>query len=283
MKRLLIAILAILSALPLAAQLNTRIWYPLSRKYSGAQQCYLASQANVVGGVLQITASTPTGFCVGNGTIQSAQLNTSPFYFQYGKVIITAQFAPGQHTTLWMWGGDTTSGGYPPTCLGLMRTGGDLGNCINASTNSHPSYEVDMAEYISGTTAANSILSGIILWNPHTQLGENTLNMGVDPTATYNTYETDWTPASFTFKANGVSNGTFSQALAIYMFPLITVEPGDGNTFPQVLNVTSFKVYCTSDTTYPAGCTPGAVIFDGLANPVLGAVQSQGVTKGVVQ
>ena len=290
MKKWLLFLLALLAATSVSAQLDTTKWYAISHNYGGGW-CFNASQANVSGGYLTETAAYGVDICgVGDGNYVGPLIITTPFYFDYGRVVVRGKLAGyGVHTTIEMWGGGVTSTGYPPTCIAAMKAGG--APWADCTTTSVPTYEVDFAEFQPAVNPTTSVQNSFNTWVSSTPSYRNQVTaLGFDASLSLNNWEEDVAPTGITYKANGVQTWSYSITLSgIYWLVGIDQEfdaaapPLASSYYPQVAQYQYVYVYCTSDTTYPA-CTPGQLIFSDNFTAGTGSVLSQGVTsQGVIQ
>ena len=275
-----------LAVLECSAQLDTAKWYAPDNNLGGAGYCWNASQVTELGGYMYETAIWSPNTCYGTPVnYKSGAVVSTPFYFQYGTVKVRAKLSPsGAHSAIWMWGGAAGTRGYPPICVASIKTGADF--CSGPDI----AYEIDIAEVIPGLLTVNKVRTGLITWvsAAATPRGVNDYDPGADVSADFYVFELTWTPTQLIYKLNGVTTSNFTYSVPVPMFLRMDQEI-DGNA-PQlpsgsypISSVFSYAVvYCTTDTTYPAGCTPGQPIFSDNFTAGTGAVLSQGVTKGAV-
>ena len=273
----------------LHAQLDTTRWYSPTYAYGASSWCFSPANTTVAGGYLVETTSYGTDICGYSGADwQGTMIVSTPFYFDFGRIVVRGRVAGyGVHSTApWLWGGLNPSSGYPATCIAALKAGGaPMAACANAAK------EIDGCEYqpnsVATTSVANSFntwVSGTPTYNYH-----HVSSLGFDASATIYNCEIDVAPAGVTYKVNGAQTGSYSTTLTGYFwFVLIDQEidpsapPSSSGSYPQTGQFQYAYFYCTSDTTVPS-CTPGQLIPIDNFTAGTGAVQSQGVTKGVVQ
>jgi beta-glucanase (GH16 family) len=272
MKKFLMLMIMFLGLLvPLKAQVDQTKWYIMDDY--GTTYCWNNPQATVTGGYLYLTTiyGLAAFSCQGHTpNYQAGAVISNPFYFQYGTIKVRAKSATtGVHAgIIWLWGGASNSSGYPPTCVPniIAHTGAPFAEC---TTNSIPSYEVDVAEMQPNAGyGLDGIGNYVHIWQNAsitTTYGRQA-NWGSDLTAAFHVYELDWNSTTLTFKVDGTTTTTVTYALAVPMFLIMDQEidssapPETSGYYPNVSQYDYVRV-CSSPT---ATCNVGdpTMIFD---------------------
>jgi hypothetical protein len=242
------------------AQLDTSKWAsPTAITNAGSDQCARSSQIDVTGGLLTLTTANVTSTCAGATTHYNiAIMFSKPFKFSTGVVKIRAKMAPlGVHSAFWLWGGSVTSSGYPDTCLPIILAGGTY--MADCTTNSTPSWEVDMVEVKPSTEGVNFNATNIHQWQSGSITSSNatTHDLGFDTSADYHTYTFSNTGTAQTYTADGVTTQTYSVNLTGVYFEMqfdaeVDTSGGTGS-YPITQNLD--YVHACSDPT--ATCDAG--------------------------
>lgn len=277
MVKIPLIILCLLSfAVPAHAQLDTTKWFALNNSpaNSSGTWCRFSANVNVSGGFLteSLTNAGPYS-CVGTttATYASSMIVSTPFYFTGGVVKARIRLgSPGNPVTtaLWMWGGASTSSGYPPTCIANLEsnTGIPMAAC---TTSSVTSYEIDIAQ---SEAYGAAIDNNMYLWQSATVVTPFSNHVAIAPAIQndYHIYELDWYPGvALVFKMDGLVTTTITSAdvPSVPMFLIIDQEINVLPTsFPATTSVDWIRVCqdpVNPNTVMPA-CNYGdaTTIFD---------------------
>jgi beta-glucanase (GH16 family) len=291
MKKLWLLVFALLLAAPLPAQIDTTKWYPLDNQTNSAGgACHFTGLNVVSGGFLTETMNSGSYSCGGLTGVPNEEgfIVSKAFSFTYGVVKARARFGQLGNSiwsAVWMWGGGSTSLGYPPTCIAALEAGGRaMSSCTLGSAVL--SYEVDIAESPSGT---GTIRQNYITWNNGTPTSTPTTTTTGNPANAYHIYELDWFPTVLVFKIDGQITNTISTSLSVPMFLLIDQEADSGlpTSFPNTTSVDWIRVCSDANAT----CNPGdpTMIFEDEFNegvvttPIAHTIQGRTVQGGTVQ
>src|SRR5690348_613280 len=211
------------------AQLDTTKWYATGNMFQNTTNDWCLDPANVVvsGGFMTQTILSGSFTCQGHTAVpySSGEILSKNFWFTYGVVKARIRFGnPGNTLTsaVWMWGGDTTSSGYPPTCIATIEASTGT-NMLNCTTSAVTSYEIDILENDSNSgTNWNNWLE----WQSGAIASQSLMPVSqTPPTNTgYHIYELDWTPTQLIYKTDGVVTNTATVSFPFPMFLLIDQE-----------------------------------------------------------
>lgn len=217
MKKMLLILGVLAVAASVHAQgIDTSKWLIANDISNGLDQCNFASQTSQAGGygILTFNYMYEGYSCPGSEGVDFAGgfIITRPFSFTYG--VVEARISLGTdedplYGAVWMWGGDPTSSGYPPTCTATIAAGiGDtMANCTSTAVNA---YEFDICESF---LTLDSVGGNSHVWqNANVVLTGGGFHTGSD-LATFHVCRLEWSPTAVTWKYDGVVEGTESIVL----------------------------------------------------------------------